>query len=282
MKKLSAIFTSLLLLCSMTNQVHAETEQKDDLIVLSKEDIVKTCNGLFRDELDEEITIQDVDFENAVKIYVGPNIFDTDADSIEEIEALFDSDEYIYELPIYVDGGTLIVNIEKGKELNPNANFTESEKQRILDNVGKWQCSSYTFYPNETIDYASEVESKMGVMPENMILVGGLPYFRFAVALIPDETGKLELLVPLKEVPGEENISQFRAGGPEVYAYDQIKEFINQLPPTNKYMAYGFENVSAEKEAGNRNVKIREDGLSAVLPEIRCHLPDSVNRMRIF
>ena len=89
-----------------------------------------------------------------------------------------------------------------------------------------------------------------------MILVGGLPYFRFAVALIPDETGKLELLVPLKEVPGEENISQFRAGGPEVYAYDQIKEFINQLPPTNKYMAYGFENVSAEKEAGNRNVKI--------------------------
>ena len=28
MKKLSAIFTSLLLLCSMTNQAHAETEQK--------------------------------------------------------------------------------------------------------------------------------------------------------------------------------------------------------------------------------------------------------------
>ena len=111
-----------------------------------------------------------------------------------------------------MDGGTLIVNIQKGQELNSNADITELERQQILADVGKWQCSVYSFYPNETIDYASEVESKMGIMPENMILVGGLPYFRFAVALIPDETGKLELLVPLKEVPGEENISQFRAG----------------------------------------------------------------------
>ena len=133
----------MLFLCCIPIQVRAKADQKDDLIVLSKEDLVETCNGLF----EEELTIQDVDFENAVKIYVGPNIFDTDADSIEEIEALFDSDEYIYELPIYVDGGTLIVNIEKGKELNPNADFTESEKQRILDHVGKWQCGWNCWFP---------------------------------------------------------------------------------------------------------------------------------------
>ena len=60
---------------------------------------------------------------------------------------------------------------------------------------------------------------------------------------------RLELLVPLKEVPGNENISQFRAGGSEVYAYDEIKEFINQLPPLDGNITYGFADVSPKNKA---------------------------------
>lgn len=126
-----------MLLIGGVNPVCAETEPDNDLSVLTEE-IVTACNDLFSDKLSREITENDVDFNNAFKIYVGTNLFKTDVDDIGEIPTSFRGDDYIYELPIYLDGNTLIVNIAKGQSLNENAEFTDEERQEILDNVGKW------------------------------------------------------------------------------------------------------------------------------------------------
>lgn len=73
-------------------------------------------------------------------------------------------------------------------------------------------------------------------------MVGGLPYFRYAVALLPDENGKIENLVPLSDVPGIENISTLQSDSDHIYNYEEVKNYINQLPPLaeDQAGAYGF------------------------------------------
>lgn len=61
-------------------------------------------------------------------------------------------------MPIYLDGSTLIVNIAKGQPLNESVEFTDEERQEILDNVGKWQVTALKYYDNEIVDYTTELE----------------------------------------------------------------------------------------------------------------------------
>lgn len=252
MKKWFAFLTSVMLLIGTTIPVCAATDPTDDLSALT-EGIITISNDLFSDKLSREITADDVDFNNAFKIYVGTNLFETNVSDIGQISDTFGADGYIYELPIYLDGSTLIVNIAKGQPLNENAEFTDEERQEILDNVGKWQVTAVKYYDNETVDYATELENKAGVSSENAVLVGGLPYFKFAVALLPDDNGKIQGLVPMSDVPGIENINTFQSSSENVYNYEEVKDYINQLPPLaeDEAGAYGFLNVAPAENPFN-------------------------------
>lgn len=241
MKNLCAFLLSALLLIGTTIPVFASTDASDDLSGLTDE-IVITANDLFADKLSRDVTSDDIDYQNAFKIFVGENIFLTDIRDVKEIPDIFGIDGYIYELPIYLDGDTLIVNIAKGEPLNEDAEFTEEEHRNILNNVGKWQVTAMKYYDNEIVNYETELTNKIGTVPEGTVLVGGLPYFRYAVALLPDDSGNIDGLVPLSDVPGIENISTFRSGSENIYNYQEVKEYIKQLPePSNEEAGgYGF------------------------------------------
>lgn len=251
MKKLFLLLTSVLLSIGVSIPVYAVN---DDLSHLTSE-IVTASNDLFSDKLKREITPADIDYSKAFQIYVGINLFETDIDSVNEIADVFGQNGYIYELPIYVDGDTLIINIAKGMSLNENVDFTEEEQQEILNNVGRWQVTAVIYYANEIVDYTAELEKKIGSTPENAVLVGGLPYFKYAVAILPDDSGNIKGLVPLSDVPGIEHINTLKSDLPNVLDYQKVKEYVNQLPPPKDGEAgtYGFlDTVSTEHD--NRRV----------------------------
>lgn len=241
MKKVFAFLLSFSLLLGMSITVWAAENVNDDLSGLTEE-IVTTSNDLFGDKLSREIVAGDINYNNAFKIYVGTNIFETDVTSIEEIPQVFGNDGYIYELPIYIDGSTLIVNIAKGQELNENIEFTEEERNNILNNIGKWQVTAIKYYENESVNYITELQNKIVTVPENTVLVGGLPCFRYAVALLPDEAGAIKELVPLSDVPGIENIASFISDSENSYNYTEVKSYVNQLPipADDEAGVYGF------------------------------------------
>lgn len=251
MKKWFTFLTSIMLLICAAIPVSAATDPNDDLSGLTEE-IITTSNDLFSDKLSRDITADDIDFSNAFKIYVGTNLFETDVENVAEIPDVFGADGYIYELPIYLDGDTLIINIAKGQPLNGNAEFTDAERQEILDNVGKWQVTAVKYYENEIVDYKTELEAQVDTVTEDAVLVGGLPYFRYAVALLSDDEGAIQSLVPLSDVPGIEKINtlQTESVSNNVYDYEEVKNYVNQLPPVadGEAGAYGFLNVEpAEK-----------------------------------
>ena len=259
MKKIIIFLFSICLLLIMPIIVFAANEKEDGLTVLADE-IIQTTNDLYKDKLPREIIEDDLDFGNVFKIYVGVNIFSKDIDLIKDIPKIFGADGYIYELPIYLDNNTVIVNISKGQPLNENVEFTNEERSNILKGEGKWQVTAIKYYENKTVDYRTELKKRVGTVPEDTVLVGGLPYFRYAVALIPNTDGRIEGIVPLSDVPGVEKIKNLRIKTnkmetDDMYDYQNIREYINELPKISGDEAgpYGFLDIAKPNLSKNNN-----------------------------
>jgi hypothetical protein len=250
MKKLLMLLLSVLMTVVLPIPTLAAA---DDLSGLTNT-IVTSVNDLLSDKLSRKVTLNDINYDDAFKVYVGVDVFKMETTNISELKNALEAGGYIYEIPLYIDGDTILVDIAKGQPLNNNAEFTEEERKSILANDGKWQVTAVKYYRNEIVNYATEVGAKIGKVPDGTILVGGLPRFRFAVALLPDENGEIVGLLPLSEIPGVEKLQTFRSADQNFYNYKEIKEYINQLPPANPDEAGGFGFLDVEGPNSNHTI----------------------------
>lgn len=202
--------------------------------------IVITVNELYGDE-DIAITADDIDYNKAVKVYVDTNVFELSTNRANEIENALEKGNYIYLLPISINNGTIVLNIQKGLPLSDNAItvLTEEEQQEILEHVGKWVVSSTAIYDsgNMNYDYLKTLSNVIGEIPEGTMLVGSLPVFHDVVALVPDEEGIVESLVPVTNTVYDENSVKYQRNYDKVYNYEQVKEYANNLPEEDSNMA---------------------------------------------
>ncbi len=229
----------------MSPTAFAATGSSDDISNLTHE-IITTTNDLLSDKLPHNITSVDINYDKVYKIYVGTNIFKMDTNNIDDLTNMFGSDGYIYELPIYIEGNTIMVNIAKGQPLNKNSELTEAERQEILSKVGKWSVTGVKYYEGKIVDYTTELQKMLNNVSEKVIFVGGLPHFKYIVALIADNEGNVQELVPLSNVPGIENINSFRTAFDRAYDYEKVKKYVNQLPQeiSDEMGSYGFSDTN--------------------------------------
>ena len=235
MKRFLVLFISTLLIATLSICASAA---EDDLSSLTNI-IVPTVNDLLDGKLSRRVSASDVNYDDAFKIYVGVNVFKMDTVNVDEMKNALEDGGYIYEIPLYIDGDTVLVDIAIGKPLDESVEFTEEERQKVLANVGKWQVTTVKFYNDEIVNYTTEISNKIGKIPEGTILVGGLPRFRYAVALIPNEKDEVVGLLPLSDIPGVDNIRALRSAGQSYYDYKETRKYINQLPPLNPDEAGG-------------------------------------------
>ncbi|MFV0499062.1 MAG: hypothetical protein ACK5NF_03400 [Bacilli bacterium] len=255
MKKIFSIcFITMTVICLSLNIYASESVKNDDSLneIANNlgDEIVTTTNDLFEDTFGRQITNDDIVWENTSKIYVGTNIFEIDSNNINEMITQLDTDGYIYEIPIYINDDTIIVSIAKGLPVDDSITFTADELSEVLDNEGKWIINDVKHYENQRLDISNEIESQALGLNTEPILVGGLPYFRYPVALITNESEDIEILVPLSYAPGSEKISKFSTKqnfGMDAYNYDEIKNYINSLPVSSDLTSdggYGFEEAN--------------------------------------
>lgn len=214
---------------------------KSELSSISNE-IVTAVNELYGDE-NNTITAADIDYNKAFKVYVDTDVFKLSTNKASELESTLESGNYIYVLPISTNNGTVVANIQKGLPLSDDARavLTEEEQQEVLSKVGQWVVSSVAFYDSgdTRYDYSNSLSSKVGEIPDGTMLVGSLPIFHDVVALIPGADGMVESLVPVTESSYEaKQISKARNSS-NVYDYQQVKEYANQLPTENPDIAGG-------------------------------------------
>lgn len=187
-------------------------------------------NALYGGELSREVTPEDVDFARAYKIYVGTDIFALPGSGLWEIRAALDYGDRVYLLPVPVGSKTVMVNLQLGLPLNPDAESTEEERQQILANEGHWFASAFSLYEaGQEPDYRAALEKALGETPPGTVLVGGLPFFRdtAAVAEWEDRT----VLVPLSDSFDANPLRDLELA-PGVYDYAGVKDYVNSLLKT--------------------------------------------------
>ena len=154
--------------------------------------------------LTREITPEDVDFDNAYKIYVGTNIFDLQTINYHEILSHLEDGVYVYEIPIRIGELTFIANAQLQTPIaeddyeRVSALLSADALAAYEERAGTWVVSVLREYnaENPFLDYYDTAARVSGVHHARPILVGALPGFTQAVALYPDEAGNVGMLVP--------------------------------------------------------------------------------------
>lgn len=252
MKRMFVFLSTLLIVFAFSISAFASdlSSNVENEVINISDEIVTVVNEIYENR-DIKVTAEDIDYSKAYKVYVDTNIFRLSTNKADKIKETLETGNYIYLLPIDVSDGTIVVNLQKGLPLSENSKKVLSleEQQEVLDNVGKWIVSSVYFYENGNLnfDYERKLKSLIGVIPEDTMLVGSLPIFEDVVALIPNEDGIIESIVPLSTLTKEKDLINYSTkNNSYIYSYKQIKEIANDLPDADPNIAGEAANIETD------------------------------------
>ena len=252
MKRIFVFLSTLLIVLVFSISAFASdlSSNVENEVMDTSDEIVRVVNEIYENK-GIKVTAEDIDYSKAYKVYVDTNIFRLSTNKADKIKETLENGNYIYLLPIDVSDGTIVANLQKGLPLSENSKKVLSleEQQEVLDNVGKWIVSSLYFYENGNLnfDYESKLKSLIGVIPEDTMLVGSLPIFEDVVALIPNEDGIIESIVPLSTLNKEKDLINYSTkNNPYIYSYKQIKEIANDLPDADPNIAGEAANIETD------------------------------------
>ncbi|RDY21276.1 hypothetical protein [Criibacterium bergeronii] len=252
MKRMFVFLSTLLIVFAFSISAFASdlSSNVENEVMDISDEIVTVVNEIYENR-DIKVTAEDIDYSKAYKVYVDTNIFRLSTNKADKIKETLETENYIYLLPIDVSDGTIVVNLQKGLPLSENSKKVLSleEQQEVLDNVGKWIVSSVYFYENGNLnfDYERKLKSLIGVIPEGTMLVGSLPIFEDVVALIPNEDGIIESIVPLSTLTKEKDLINYSTkNNSYIYSYKQIKEIANDLPDEDPNIAGEAANIETD------------------------------------
>lgn len=252
MKRIFVFLSTLLIVLVFSISAFASdlSSNVENEVMDTSDEIVRVVNEIYENK-GIKVTVEDIDYSKAYKVYVDINIFRLSTNKADKIKETLENGNYIYLLPIDVSDGTIVADLQKGLPLSENSKKVLSleEQQEVLDNVGKWIVSSLYFYENGNLnfDYESKLKSLIGVIPEDTMLVGSLPIFEDVVALIPNEDGIIESIVPLSTLTKEKDLINYSTkNNPYIYSYRQIKEIANDLPDADPNIAGEAANIETD------------------------------------
>ncbi|CAH0122410.1 hypothetical protein PAE9249_04960 [Paenibacillus sp. CECT 9249] len=253
MKKLMAALFMAIFLCSSLNgatfafggeNVNREKlkDSKDqEQIVNLADDIVQFVNSVVPDSnVNREITQSDIHFDDAVKIYVDLDVFRIE-NTKEELKRRLETAEYMWELPIYVDSSTIMVNISRVKKATDDVKplLTPEQIEYAEINEGNWEVAGVKTYPMHINYFEYNMDHLNKISPaetpsNEVYMIGGIPNVRIPVILLVDEA--IEQVIFTSKPVAPENIdskslsSYNNLQSNTAYSFDEVASFMKQLP----------------------------------------------------
>ena len=141
---------------------------------LSENILERINHGGTRADLERDIVQSDLDFGRAYKVYESSTLFEENTCDAVEIAQILEEGNYLWQLPVFADGTTLLVDLIKPEE------------------PGQWTAGVIYVYKNRTVDYCENIENSLiraGFDPDDYTykFVSGLPGIRYPIAVVCDE-----------------------------------------------------------------------------------------------
>ena len=174
----------------------------DESEILALEDeLLETVNyGAARGEMKSDVIIDNIDFDTAYKIYGNSELFDARTSDRDVLSGILNEGEYIWQIPVFIDGSTILVDIVKVTEIPDN--IPEDSKEALSEKLNKWSIGATYVYNDRIVDYNDNVIQSLenaGLNPDDYsyVYVSGLPQIRYPAAIV--FSNKAEFIIPAEE-----------------------------------------------------------------------------------
>nr|WP_303040766.1 hypothetical protein [Enterocloster clostridioformis] len=205
--KCLAAIVSVLMMVSFPAVVFAQpintlgaSEDATEILDLEDELLEKINYGAARGEIESDELIDSIDFDAAYKVYGNSELFEARSSEREVLLSVLNEGEYIWQIPVFIDGNTMLVDLVKVTEI-PN-DIPEDSKRVLSEKLNKWTIGATYVYNNRIVDYNENVIQSLkgsGLNPDDYsyVFVSGLPEIRYPVAVVFSE--KAEYIIPAEE-----------------------------------------------------------------------------------
>lgn len=161
--------------------------EKEEIEALAAE-IADMANCFEEDGFHAEVS--DVDFSKAYCVFTEAYILSELPETMEDLKKLLSSASMVWNIPVYSNGQTVLVQVSRALELSEIEldDCTEEEIERLKERAGKWDTVSCSMYedneiPEEGIKQILSANHK-NVEQSKCVLIGGEVQIRTLLAVI--------------------------------------------------------------------------------------------------
>lgn len=164
----------------------------EKIVALADEIVSSTNGGPVYDPFSEGVTVDDIDFDNALKEYIDTPLFTSELLSVSEVKTALEESDYIWIVPIKAYGHLYEACAVRGNGEDGQPN-------------DEWHISGIRGYENDnTPTYIEQLKASLAANPDvawedyQFHLVGGADPIRFPIWIAMNEKS-VEYLIPGRE-----------------------------------------------------------------------------------
>lgn len=199
----------------------------------------------------------DVDFAKAYCIFVEADILGEMPETVDALYKLLDSAQRVWNIPVYANGKTVLVQVSRALELSEMEldDCTEEEIERLKEKAGKWHTVSCTMYENDEVPEQrirqtfsenhknteqckcvllggeSGIRTLLAFIIENDTISGAISLERSVSYTAEEQTqGKNAINAKILKSNAEENDSQIILQENQIYSLDEFAKVVSQNP----------------------------------------------------
>lgn len=174
----------------------------------------------------------DIDYSKICKIYPGMGkVFENIEINNEIIQNTLKNERYIYNVPIYEDGKTMLITVMKNEELTDDVKekFPAEEIEKYEASVGKWDASSGGI-GDQIIDYKGDVENALSdnnIENANVYFLGAIcSNIRLVAVICTDNPADTKIKILEQFESEQENVGS-KLDKNMLYSYNEIKAIVD-------------------------------------------------------
>jgi len=245
-KKLFCFAAAFLIMLAVSMPVYAAnhfagTSNASEILEPDKALIAEECKDWLNEKTGLPFGEKNFAYDRAKCVFYRVDLFKEDTLNNQKMQEYIQADDVyaLYELPVYFDGGTLLITLVNGYEISEEsfANLSDGEKEYFNKIDGRWHAQSH-YTKEEHYDYISEVE---GLLEENGV----------NNADVYITAGLSEAVPNFAVVCQEDNEAQFLILGSKAYSDKKLYSFSEM-----KQLAAEIKN---EEEAGGQMIGLASE-----------------------
>lgn len=192
-----------LLLCfsfksyALERLIPPEESEYQEILSMKDEVLYHIDYGGACTELNRDVKADEVNMKEAYKVYANSELFKT-----TDIKKSLETSHYKWQIPVYTDGFTILVDITKVTSIPDD--IPKDAKETLKDKLNKWTVGAVWVYDAETVDYDNTVTTSLEEAGYNSDeysyeVVSGLPGIRYPAAIIFNADEKPEFVIPAQK-----------------------------------------------------------------------------------